>query len=1120
MPRDDIALVIGREAEFKELCDAFADVQSGRGRLFLISGEPGIGKTTLADTLAVHAAALGAAVLWGRCWDGGNAPAYWPWIQVFRSIARQVEGQELQTLVSGVDPSQVVPDVCESLGLKGETHSVSPIDPELERFRSFDSTLDILRQFSRARPTLLIVDDLHAADAASLLMLRMLARELRDSQLMVVATLREVEIRQSPERATLIAELGREGKTLRLAGFTESEIAKFVASVAGTEPGPAMVGDLRKTTGGNPFFLSEILRLLMSGDRISGNSRLTLRGLDLPDGSTGSIRRRLELLPARAQETLKVASVVGREFDLDLLSRSSRLPKQELVEVADRAVVGGLLTVVEEGRHYAFAHDLIRETIYREISRAERVELHRAIALAITLLYPSVPDSRIAELAYHSCESMPGGDVEQAIGYAQRAARVAQSQLAYEEAARMLEMALQVVTLWSPTNDQVRCDLMLDLADALNRSGLFAEARTVGLEAFELARRLDSATRIARAALEAGHRNSDSSVVDWELVRNLELANRKLGEEECSIKSQVLGRLAHELYWAGQPEKVISFSRESVRIARRLSDPVALMRALRAKHESLWGPDNPEERLTDATEALALAEGLHEWDFALEISYSRIGDLLELAMIDDVDREMANYRRIAEQHGGRAIRVGELRAMRILLEGRLKEAEEAITAALIEGQRMQRPATLISYAAQIGLLRYEQGRLPELEQSTKQLIEQYPNLRVARLGLLHSYVQSGRVSAARAELDSLAATGYSSIPKDFNWLAAMCSFSDAAWWVEHRATAEQLYPTLLPYADRNAVMGGDVACYGPVARFLGQLATMLGKFDEAESHFERAIAIDRKLGAPGLLAAAQHSRARMLVARGTPEAAAEARALLREVIAQTQELGFEMIHARAVELARELQRTESHSELTVPLSITHLFRQEGDYWTLSYQGKTRRLKDAKGLHYIAHLLGHPGEEIRALDLVARISGRGEEVVDAASAEDLARSGGLTGDLGHAGEMLDAQAKAAYKRRLQEIEDELEEARELGNEDRIAEAEDEKEALAHELRRAIGLGGRDRRAASGTERARVAVTRAIRLALERISEQDRELGRLLSTTIKTGKVCSYLPDDRFPVSWQL
>jgi class 3 adenylate cyclase len=197
-----------------------------------------------------------------------------------------------------------------------------------------------------------------------------------------------------------------------------------------------------------------------------------------------------------------------------------------------------------------------------------------------------------------------------------------------------------------------------------------------------------------------------------------------------------------------------------------------------------------------------------------------------------------------------------------------------------------------------------------------------------------------------------------------------------------------------------------------------------------------------------------------------------------------------------------------------------IFRREGDFWTIAYEGKIARLRDAKGLHYIAHLLAHPGEEIRALDLVTRIGGGGEETVEKASAEDLARSDTVAGNLGHAGEILDAQAKADYQRRLTELEEELEEAREFKDEERIAKAEDEREALGRELKGAIGLAGRDRRSASATERGRIAVTKAIRLSLNKISENDASLGKLLSTTIKTGTVCAYVPDDRFPVSWRL
>jgi hypothetical protein len=215
---------------------------------------------------------------------------------------------------------------------------------------------------------------------------------------------------------------------------------------------------------------------------------------------------------------------------------------------------------------------------------------------------------------------------------------------------------------------------------------------------------------------------------------------------------------------------------------------------------------------------------------------------------------------------------------------------------------------------------------------------------------------------------------------------------------------------------------------------------------------------------------------------------------------------------------RWVERVEAQKWRAQAPSSPHTAGAEGSA-TFGREGKTARLKDARGLHYIAHLLDHPGEEIRSLDLAARF-GSGDEAADDPSAEDLARTGALSGDLGHAGEMLDAQAKAAYKRRLNELEDELEEAREISNEERIAKAEDEMEALGRELKGAIGLAGRDRRAASSTERARIAVTKAIRLSLTKIAENDASLGKLLSATIKTGTFCAYVPDDRFPVSWRL
>jgi tetratricopeptide (TPR) repeat protein len=305
---------------------------------------------------------------------------------------------------------------------------------------------------------------------------------------------------------------------------------------------------------------------------------------------------------------------------------------------------------------------------------------------------------------------------------------------------------------------------------------------------------------------------------------------------------------------------------------------------------------------------------------------------------------------------------------------------------------------------------------------------------------------------------------------------------------------------------------------GKVERAEAVVAAAEEKYDDAETRFEKAVEIFRRYHVPFEEAETLHYWGRALNASGEFAGASEK---LDAAIEIYRRCGASERWAQRVDADRQSSavRTEKEDQLADNRSQA-VFQMEGDYWTIAYDGKTARLKDAKGLHYLAYLLAHPGQEIRALDLVTRIGGGGEEASDKAGAEDLARSDKVAGDLGHAGEMLDAQAKAAYQRRLTELEDELEEARELGNEARAEKAEDEIEALGRELKGAIGLAGRDRRAASSTERARIAVTKAIRLSLSKIAENDASLGKLLSTTIKTGTVCAYVPDDRFPITWRL
>ena len=206
---------------------------------------------------------------------------------------------------------------------------------------------------------------------------------------------------------------------------------------------------------------------------------------------------------------------------------------------------------------------------------------------------------------------------------------------------------------------------------------------------------------------------------------------------------------------------------------------------------------------------------------------------------------------------------------------------------------------------------------------------------------------------------------------------------------------------------------------------------------------------------------------------------------------------------------------------------TGLFRKEGEYWTIGYRGKSLRLRDAKGLGYLAHLLRHPAIEFHVLDLAGGIAGQrdGDDETRQSShglprgAEDLEKGGVHIGSLGDAGEMLDDQAKGAYRRRLSELRGELEEAKERGNVERAEQAEQEIDALTKELSRAVGLGGRNRRAASASERARQSIAKAIKSVLERVAQSDAALADILSRCIRTGTFCSYQPDPASPIAWE-
>ncbi len=480
-----------------ELRAGLEDALSGRGRLLMLVGEPGIGKTRTSEEFATYAALRNTQVLWGRCYEGEGAPAYWPWVQLIRSYVHECDPQALMSEMGpgAADIAQVVSEVRERLPGLPEPPA---LEPEQARFRLFDSITTFLKNASKSQPIVLVLDDLHWADKPSLLLLQFLARELRGARLMVLGTYRDVELRRGHPLADTLGELAREGLSQRilLRGLTERDVARFIEITAGMSPPEALIEAVFRETEGNPFFVNEIVRLLVADGRLERPEEVKSWSVTIPQGVREVVGRRLDHLSEECNRALTVASVIGREFGLDALERvilrqaqDERLKGDRLLEALEEAVAARVVAEVSRavGR-YSFTHALIRETLYEELGTTRRVRLHRQIGEVLEELHGADLEPHLPQLAYHFFEGAQGGDVEKAIGYAKRAAERATALLAYEEAVGHHEVALQALELKEKPDEARRCELLLALGEAQYKAGDLPKAKETFQRAADFSR--------------------------------------------------------------------------------------------------------------------------------------------------------------------------------------------------------------------------------------------------------------------------------------------------------------------------------------------------------------------------------------------------------------------------------------------------------------------------------------------------------------------------------------------------------------------------------------------------------------------------------------------------------
>ena len=1114
---------MGRQRELGELVGILPAVAAGQGRLFLLEGEPGIGKTHLASALTEHARSAGFTVLWGRCWEDGGAPAFWPWTQVLRGLVNdrlaRTNGDTQEPLLARV--AAIVPELAALHG-----------DPDADdqavvtgRFALFDDVATILRQAAAAGPMLLVFDDVHAADLDSLRLLQFVARDLPHGRIGIVATFRSADAAQTGAGA-LLSRMGRDGRVLPLRGLSEPEVAEFVEQIAGEPARSAVVKTVHRATKGNPLFVDSITHLLVAEQRLHDLDRASPDApgrvaLPLPPNIQDAIAMRLELLDDATRDVLRVASVIGRSFTVVTLAAVLERATSELAEPLAHAV--GFGTIVADAsiaNVYTFDHMLVRDTLYGELDGRRRCELHGRVGTALERKYGDDVDSHATELAHHYLLAADTPEsVVRAVDAATRAGQRAIALAAYDEAAGLFTRALETYASSSVSQPARRCELLLALGAARIRSGDIPAGRAVYLEAASVARQYLLADQLADAAIGyagmTGYHFSGRR--DDTVVATLEEALGALPPGDSEMRARLLARLSVGVYWSDLDGRRFELSEEAVAMARRLRDRSTMAMTIHSRRYAQWGPDNLDQRLADATQCLQLALEANDLELAVSARRWRFTDLLEDGDGPSAEREIDAHDALARRLRQPFLLAltAQFRALWSVMQGQFARGEELALEARQHSERAGNPNAALVYGQQMFPVWLQRRRSDDLGALLAIMRRSAPHPATAAATALIE-AELDQTESAAAVLAQLATPGLTKFRHDMMFLPGLAHLSLLCQALEDEQRAEHLYELLAPYAGRFVVAGAPAqACWGPVDHYLGILAALSSQHDVAVDHFESALYLNRRLGSASLTAQTRCEYGLLLRSRGDRTLAAEHLDAARRA-------------AQSLELVRVLQRIDA-APLGAPMpdNVTMLpvagaarlpggvgctLRRDGEFWTITTERGSLHVRDTKGLHHLADLLARPHQRLHVMELIGDQSAIGAAAIRTATVGELDEAGvGYSDGFGDAGEAIDDVAKTAYRNRLDELDEAIAEAERFNDIAKASRLGEERDLLIDELARSVGLGGRPRRAASASERARVNVTRAIRSAIRRIGEVDAAAGRYLDSTIVTGTYCVFEPD---------
>jgi hypothetical protein len=1080
-------MLVGRSRELELLRAAARSAANGRGDVLALVGVPGIGKTRLADEISREAAQLGLEAHWGRAWETGGAPAYFPWTQALKSLrARAPEGTPPAVLRDGfelgapapLDPAaqRGGPARPSSTGTLGDGRSA---DPDAARFALFQSVLAFLEQAATRAPLLIVLDDMHMADVPSLELLHFVARGVRGLPLLLLPTWRDAEARQ-PAIAECMARIEAEARVLRPLRLEASEVAALLLDSACSLAGdPELPGLLCERTEGNPLFVHEALRLIAGGGGLEQLPRAA--------GVEALIRQRSRRLSAAAQAIVPAAAVLGREPSLELLCELSEQPRGEIERLCLELVSAGILERWQRGLR--FTHVLIAEALVQQRPPDERRSLHARAALAWSRRVEHGDEASLHPAAHHALEALPELPAELALGLVLRAQERARARGAYEAAVTLLERARSAFSASAPA-------VQAEVALALGWAALDAGRTGLGRSSFELAAGLARGTRDpvlqARAALGRGAEFVFGDVRE-ELVEMLEQALAQLPADAVLLGARLRARLAAALVPGLRAHASLPLARAAIAAVLDHPDDRAVLEVAVSAGAALQDFAPPEERARVNRELLRRARRVGDRVLELRgtsrlvIDHLEAGDVAGAAALARERDELAQHIGLPRYQWQAPL----FRSLGMMLEGRFAECDRAVLeaqqlAALAHDENARRCVAI--HRTWLLLLADRGPELVAHEPEVQHCVASMPP--PLSFGAIVSALVnacSGNAPAARDALERLSPDGI----RAHGPMAAV-SVAHAALDVGHQRWLPFLREHLLPAADRNATWGPfGLVCLPPVAAVLARLELALGRPDAALALFQRALERTLAMRAPAHELWVRYWWASSLPA-ASPSMAARALELAQAFGMAALAERLRALTGGSPDAAPSCARPAApQAPLASALqSFAFTLRRTERGWAIERAGRSCELRPLRGLDMIARLIENRGRELHATALAAG---------EAAARE------------GDAGELLDATALAQYRQRLAELREDVAQARRAGLGLVAEQRQEEIDALARELARAIGKGGRLRRAGSGAERARVSVQHRVREAIRKIAELDPELGRHLDWAIRTGTFCSYDPE---------